>query len=134
MTRAPFRRDDYAEIEAAYFSGFRAEGLVNADPSGWLSTYSDAERFSPHPVVPPGALARYYIDEGRSLGALKERMAALLSSWEARDIEPDEFTLCPSGACASLLVLAMMKRLGVSDVLFETPSYFGSISRQSCST
>jgi hypothetical protein len=74
-------------------------------------------------------LAQYYIDEGDSLRARKEPVQRLLSAWEGRPISFQEFTLCPSGATAPLVVLAMLRSLGVSLVLFETPCYFATVEQ-----
>jgi DNA-binding transcriptional MocR family regulator len=74
-------------------------------------------------------LAPYYIDEGGALGVHKESLAELLCAWEGRHLAPDDFTLCPSGGSASLVILAALKEQGIKRVLFETPAYFGTIEQ-----
>jgi hypothetical protein len=74
-------------------------------------------------------LSKYYVDEGCALDAYKERLLPLLSAWEGCQISVEDFTLCPSGACASLVILATLKRLGVNRILFETPAYFATIEQ-----
>ncbi len=129
IDRRIFRPDDYGKLQARYFSDLRATGVVDADPSGWLSTYSQAETLARVPRVTPRDLARYYIDEGIALGADKERICSLVSSWEGTRVEADQITLCPSGASISLVTLAALKASGVQRVLFETPGYFGTIEQ-----
>jgi len=124
-----FHPDDYGAIDAKYFARLRQEGLVDADPSGWLATVSEAARYLRLPYAPSHAFARYYIDEGSTLKSHKEAFATLLSEWEGRVVGPDEFTLCPSGATASVVTLASLKALGVTCVQFETPCYFASIEQ-----
>lgn len=124
-----FEEDDYAEIHRRYFAELWTRGHVDADPSGWLSTYSEAEGLLQLPQMSASSLSKYYVDEGCGLAAYKERLLALLSEWEGHHISVDEFTLCPSGACASLVVLATLKTLGVNRILFETPAYFATIEQ-----
>jgi len=123
-----FSDDDYAEIRARYFNDLDP-GRIDADPSGWISTYSAAEVYIELPRLASCQLSRYYIDEGNTLGAYKEHLCQLLSAWENYAIDGDEFTLCPSGASASLTVIAALKKLGVKRILFETPAYFGTIEQ-----
>ena len=124
-----FMVDDYSEIQAKYFAELQRQGNVDADPSGWLSTYSEAENLLQLPRLVARDFAHYYIDEGNALKAEKEPVAKLLSAWEGHPIAHDEFTLCPSGASASLVALAMLKGLGVSRVLVETPCYFATLEQ-----
>jgi aspartate/methionine/tyrosine aminotransferase len=129
MKNGVFEKDDYAEIQRKYFDQLFTAGRVDADPSGWLLTYSDAEKFLQLPQVSPHDFAKYHVDEGRSLAGHKERLVPLLSSWEGRSLQPGEFTLCPSGGCASLVTLATLKALGIKKILFETPAYFATIEQ-----
>jgi histidinol-phosphate/aromatic aminotransferase/cobyric acid decarboxylase-like protein len=124
-----FTRDDYGEIQEKYFADLRAKNDVDADPSGWLRTYSEAEPLIRAPKPSSRDLARYYVDEGLALGAYKEQVCALVSSWEGRAVSPTELTLCPSCGCASLITLSALKAMGVKRVLFETPAYFGTIQQ-----
>ena len=125
----PFDRDDYAVIQKRYFAELRSAGCIDADPSGWLLTRSDSERFLSLPRLRARNFGHYYIDEGNALGNVKKRFARLLSAWEASSLTTDEFTVCPSGACASLTTLVALRRLGVGRILFETPAYFGTIEQ-----
>jgi histidinol-phosphate/aromatic aminotransferase/cobyric acid decarboxylase-like protein len=124
-----FMQDDYAEIEAKYFAELRQQGGVDADPSGWRGGHSDAEPWAPLPELRPNDLVPYYIDEGSALGEHKARLAELLQAWDGYRIPPNDFTVCPSGASASLVTLATLKLLGVRRIVFETPSYFASIDQ-----
>jgi histidinol-phosphate/aromatic aminotransferase/cobyric acid decarboxylase-like protein len=126
-----FMQDDYEEIETTYFAELRQKGQVDADPSGWRGNQSEAQQWVTLPRLKPSDLIPYYIDEGGALTHHKERIALLLQSWDGYHIQPNEFTLCPSVAAASLITLATLKQLGVRRVIFETPSYFGSIDQAS---
>lgn len=126
---SPFLPDDYAEVEATYFAELRQRGEVEADPSGWRGGRVDAEQWAPLPRLRTSDLVPYYIDEGEALARHKELIATLLRAWDGYDIRQDEFTLCPSGASASLVTLATLKHLGVGRIIFETPSYFASIDQ-----
>lgn len=53
----------------------------------------------------------------------------LIAEWDGAAISSEQFTVCPSGGSASLIVLAALKERGVKRVLFETPSYFGTIEQ-----
>lgn len=107
----------------------RALGTVDADPSGWVATYSRASRLVSLAPMRRRDFSRYYIDEGNSLRERKEPIRKLLSAWEEREVDLQEFTLCPAGATASLVILATLKALGISVVLFETPCYFGTVEQ-----
>ena len=124
-----FSSDDYIEIERKYFVDIRSSGVVDADPSGWLFSQTSVAEMMPTAQVGPLDLVQYRVDEDAALGDAKERIQPLLSAWEATDVFPNEFTICPSGACASLVALATVKSLGIRHVVFETPAYFGSIEQ-----
>lgn len=129
IDRQNFAYDDYGEINAQYFAELRNNGGADADPSGWVDTYSMAADQVENCPIKPSALARYYIDEGSTLGIQKERVCELLSAWEDRVVSYDGVTLCPSCGNASLIALAALKALGVRQILFETPAYFATIEQ-----
>jgi len=130
MKSGLFEKDDYADVQQKYFADLIMGGRVDADPSGWLLTYSDAEKFFHLPNIRTKDCAKYHIDDGRSLAKFKERIAKLLCRWEDQEsISLEEFTLCPSGGCASLVVLATLKGMGIKKVFFETPAYFATIEQ-----
>jgi len=129
INRRLFADDDYTAIVAKYFADLRQAGLVDADPSGWLFTYSEAEPWVVRPKVKARDIARYYIDEREALGVDKEKICALISAWEKRPVSANTVTVCPSGGCASLITLAALKAAGVRRILFETPAYFGTIEQ-----
>jgi DNA-binding transcriptional MocR family regulator len=131
IDRRFFSPDDYADIQKQYFTKLREHTGVAADPSGWLFTCSHAEQFLRLPRLTAADFSHYYVDEGGALGPFKDQLCGLLSAWEGHPISPEEFTICPSGTCASLVTLAMLKELRVKHVLFETPSYFGTIEQAS---
>jgi DNA-binding transcriptional MocR family regulator len=75
-------------------------------------------------------LVQYYIDEGDGLpGPSKGEVGELLSELEGRSISQEEFSLCPSATCATLVVLASLKALGVSTIRFETPTYYAPVEQ-----
>lgn len=53
----------------------------------------------------------------------------MLSVWEDSAVGIDEFTLCPSGALASLITLGTIRAHGVDTIVFETPCYFGTVEQ-----
>ncbi len=124
-----FLPDDYSAIEASYFAELRNSGLVDAEPSGWRNGHSMAEKWAPLPQLRPADLVPYYIDEGDALAQPKELIAKLLTAWDGYAIRPTEFTLCQSGAMASLITLITLRNRGVKRIIFETPSYFASIEQ-----
>lgn len=125
----PFARDDYSAVQARYFSDLINEGHVDADPSGWLLTHSASEKLISFPVIRRRDFARYYLDDGRSINAQREPIRQLLSAWEGSSLQPERFTVCPSGALASFVTLCVLKWKGVKRVIFETPSYYGTIEQ-----
>lgn len=128
IDRRIFAADDYNIIYKRYFAELRRQNRIDADPSGWLDTFSVAERLlQPHPL-PKGVIARYFIDEGRALGEHKERICSFISKWERSTVGFDGLTLCPSCGNASLITLATLKEMGAS-ILFETPAYFATIEQ-----
>ncbi|HEX3463787.1 MAG TPA: aminotransferase class I/II-fold pyridoxal phosphate-dependent enzyme [Candidatus Elarobacter sp.] len=131
MDSALFGNDDYESVQERYFADLRRDGHIDADPSGWLRTRSDAEDFVAFPSVGARDFSRYYLDEGNALGAYKDRIRSVLEAWEASLISKNEFTLCPSGTCSALLTLAVLKARGVRRVIVETPAYFGLIEQLS---
>lgn len=124
-----FDTDDYNAIQEKYFADLKRQRLVDADPSGWLDTYSEAEPLLEDHRLPHRALARYFIDEGDALGECKDRICSLISDWDSSTVHPEEVTLCPSCGSASLITLAMLKEMGVGTILFETPAYFATIEQ-----
>jgi DNA-binding transcriptional MocR family regulator len=102
---------------------------VDADPSGWLLTYSQSEDLIIFPEVTRHDFARYYLDYGSGLSPYKEHLSKLLTAWEGSDVSPDDFTLCPSGALGSLITLGTLKAQGIKRILFETPCYYGTLEQ-----
>ena len=121
-----FEPDNYDEITQTYFGTLRSSGKLYSDPSGWMDTYSEAaSRLSPVQIRVED-YGRYYLDIGRTLGPDKTRLLELLSKWEGVEMSDDNVTLSPSVSAASLMVLATLKTLNVSSLLFETPCYFAT--------
>jgi DNA-binding transcriptional MocR family regulator len=123
-----FAPDDFTAVKETYFADLGEE--VDAEPSGWLCVAPDALRFASLPRLTRGNLVRYCVDEGPGFPRkYKEQLGGLLSAWEGRPLLNDEFTVCPSGTCASLVVLATLKALGVGTMRFETPTYYAAIEQ-----
>jgi len=123
-----FAPDDFTALRTRYFSDM--VGQFDADPSGWLSIEPNSRDWLPIPTLSPPSVAQYYIDEGSGVaGPSKERIARLLSELEDRSLGKHEFSLCPSGTCASLVVLATLKDLGVAAIRFETPTYYAAVEQ-----
>lgn len=104
--------------------------MADADPSGWLVTAPNAARLAVLPRLRRKNLVQYYVDEGHGfVGDHKESLARLLSQWENRPISTDEFTVCPSGSCASLVTLVSLRSIGVRGIRFETPTYYAAVEQ-----
>src|SRR5256885_1189143 len=114
-----FDADNYGAIQTKYFAELRRQGRIDADPSGWLDTYTAAESLLPNYRVPDKAFAHYLIDDGDALGEPKDRICSLMSIWNGATLGRNEMTLCPSCGNASLIVLTALKELGIDKILFE---------------
>jgi hypothetical protein len=51
-----FAADDYNIIHQKYFAELKRQNRVDADPSGWLDTYSVAERLLEQHPLPERAI------------------------------------------------------------------------------
>jgi len=118
-----FRRDDFDEVNERYFAALRSGSEPFTDPSGWIETYSEAAALLPEIVIPSADLGRYYLDEGDTLGATKDKILSLVSAWENRIIVSRELTLCHSVSAGTFLILVVLRRRGVRTIVFETPGY-----------
>jgi hypothetical protein len=125
--RTFFPKDDYTRV-ARFFAPLRT-GLVYADPSGWLDTFSSVADNIIQPHLTVNDLARYCIDHGESLAAPKQTIANALSSWESRTVCRSEFTLFHSVSSATLGVLMFLKERGVNTLIMETPAYIITIEQ-----
>jgi histidinol-phosphate/aromatic aminotransferase/cobyric acid decarboxylase-like protein len=121
-----FEPDEYTAINNRYFAGIRHNGKADLDPSGWIETLSNAAHLT-LPLKHPLPLGRYYMDEGEALGSARSGLNQLLNIWEGTNVERDRFTVCPSVGVASLLTMAILRRRGVTRIVFETPCYFAAI-------
>jgi DNA-binding transcriptional MocR family regulator len=126
--RRLFVPDDYASVQGR-FRELRVNGQIDADPSGWRSTYSEAETLLPTPVIGRGDLSQYHLDAVLGLSAHRDAILSLLAAWEDRDVSSEEVTICPSGTIASLAILSVLKGKGVRHIRFETPAFFASIEQ-----
>lgn len=118
-----FRRNDFDPVYYDFFEEVWDSGDVYADPSGWNDTESTAAGLLPMIRVNEAALGRYYLDEDKTLGTLKEQILQLMEFWERRILGWDEMTLYNSVSTATAAVLVALKRLGARTVVFETPAY-----------
>lgn len=118
-----FRRNDFDPVYYDFFEEVWDSGDVYADPSGWNDTESTAAGLLPMIRVNEAALGRYYLDEDKTLGTLKEQILQLVEFWERRTLGWDEMTLYNSVSTATAAVLVALKRLGARTVVFETPAY-----------
>lgn len=118
-----FRRGDFDAVYYDFFKEVWASGDVYADPSGWNDTESKVSGLLPIIRVNQAALGRYYLDEDRTLGSLKEEILELIEFWEKRALGWDEITLYNSVSTATTAILIALKRLGAKTVVFESPAY-----------
>jgi histidinol-phosphate/aromatic aminotransferase/cobyric acid decarboxylase-like protein len=124
-----FRANDFDAVYYQFFEQIWDSGNVYADPSGWRDTESVAANLLPVTKIVPSQLGRYYLDEGTTLGVLKEQILELLGLWEKRRVEWQQVTLYNSASTATAAVLVALKRLGVRTILFETPAYSVTINQ-----
>jgi histidinol-phosphate/aromatic aminotransferase/cobyric acid decarboxylase-like protein len=118
-----FRRNDFDLVYYDFFEAVWDSGDVYADPSGWNDTGSTAASLLPVIRVNEAALGRYYLDEDKNLGSLKEQILQLVEFWEKKPLNWNEMTLYNSVSTATAAVLVALKRLGARTVVFETPAY-----------
>jgi histidinol-phosphate/aromatic aminotransferase/cobyric acid decarboxylase-like protein len=118
-----FRRNDFDLIYYDFFQEIWDSGDVYADPSGWQDTETRAASLLPTVHVNEAALGRYYLDEDKTLGSLKNQILQLVEFWEKRSLDWDEITLYNSVSTATAAILVALKRLGARTVVFETPAY-----------
>lgn len=118
-----FRRNDFDLVYYDFFEEIWDSGDVYADPSGWNDTEARAAGLLPTVHVNEAALGRYYLDEDKTLGSLKEQILQLVEFWEGRTLGWDEMTLYNSVSTATAAILVALKRLGARTIVFETPAY-----------
>jgi histidinol-phosphate/aromatic aminotransferase/cobyric acid decarboxylase-like protein len=118
-----FRRSDFDAVYYDFFEEVWESGEVYADPSGWNDTESRVASLLPAIRVNEAALGRYYLDEDKTLGSLKDQILQLIEFWEKRALAWEEITLYNSVSTATSAVLIALKRLGAKTVVFETPAY-----------
>jgi len=123
---SPFQPDEYTVINERYFADVRQAGYAEVDPSGWIETLSEAARMVPSNGRRLSA-SRYYMDEGDSLGMVRDDITHLLEAWDGASLEKNQFTACPSVGMASILTMAVLRRKGVRRIVFETPCYFAAV-------
>jgi histidinol-phosphate/aromatic aminotransferase/cobyric acid decarboxylase-like protein len=121
--RKLFQRNDIDQVYYTFFQDIWDSGDIYADPSGWHDTESQAAGLLPKILLNENALGRYYLDEGNTLGDLKDHILQLLEFWEKRHVDKEEMTLYSSVSTATAAILIALKRLGAKTVLFETPAY-----------
>jgi histidinol-phosphate/aromatic aminotransferase/cobyric acid decarboxylase-like protein len=122
----PFAADDYEEVNALYFADLLRTGTWKALPAGWHNPHNAAAAQAPAFDLSGVDRQRYALDEGHSLAEVKKALAGLASLWEGRTLAPNDLTLCPSVACANLVVLCALRRRGVRRIVLETPNYFAT--------
>jgi histidinol-phosphate/aromatic aminotransferase/cobyric acid decarboxylase-like protein len=118
-----FRRNDFDLIYYDFFEEIWDSGDVYADPSGWQDTEASAATLLPKIQINEAALGRYYLDEDKTLGSLKNQIIKLVEFWENRSLGWEEMTLYNSVSTATAAVLIALRRLGVKTIVFETPAY-----------
>lgn len=121
-----FEPDEFTAINNRYFADFQKTGKAEIDLSGWIETLSQVDGLIP-PSVPQLPLGRYYMDEGNALGEIRPKLHHLLELWEGVTFDPLRFTVCPSVGIASLLTMAVLRRRGITRIVFETPCYFAAL-------
>lgn len=124
-----FPEDKYSINNKEFFEDILRTESWAALPAGWWNPHvENLSLFNPRQIRKKD-LQWYSLDEGWSLNKRKINISRLIESWDDRDYNIDEFTLCTSVSASTLLILMSMKSKGVKNIFFETPSYFGSIEQ-----
>ncbi len=124
-----FDHDDFTAINERFLASARQDGPAVADPSGWQNTIWDSLELLPPLAIATDSIHRYQSDNNRGLAQFKERMLPSIRAWDQFDYDYDEMTLCGSVTMASLLALALLKRNGIKNIVFETPTYFATVEQ-----
>ncbi|MBI3510933.1 MAG: aminotransferase class I/II-fold pyridoxal phosphate-dependent enzyme [Bacteroidetes bacterium] len=95
---------------------------MSADPSGWLDTYSCVSEDKSFPQE----IQKYYSDFYSQLHHIKRDIIPLLSSWEKRELQPENLTLCHSATVGSAIALAFLIAKGIKTIILEAPFYFAT--------
>lgn len=124
MNTRLFLPDDYDRINKKYFKKLREENNITGDPSFWYDPYSAALDYFENKTI-----QKYRSDYQKSLDHYKAPLMELFDSWDDTKYDLSELTLCASATSASMILLSMLKQFGVSELFFETPAYFASLSQ-----
>ena len=124
-----FLENDLNDVYYNRFAEVWASGDIYADPSGWRDTEASVADLLPTIDVDRAALGRYYLDEGDTLGGLKDQIRSLLENWEQQPLHNNEFTLYNSVSTATNAVLIALRRLGAAAAIFQTPAYGVTINQ-----
>ena len=119
-----FSPDDFDRINIKYFSKLRDNGDMSTDPSGWLNTTPIAAN-----IINDNNYIPYYSDYNYQLKKSKNQILELISAWEHYRYDYDEITLCHSVTVGLVIALSFFKKLGIKNIIFETPAYFSTISQ-----
>lgn len=117
-----FEEDEYSELNKRLFLPIRESGQMNADPSGWLDTYSkvcEGELF-------PAEIQKYYSDFYNQLNPIKNEILPMLSAWENTELTTENITLCHSATVGSSIALSFLISKGIRTIILETPCYFAT--------
>ncbi len=117
-----FAKDEYPELNQRLFLPLRESGKMNADPSGWLDTYS---KVSEDELFPP-EIQKYYSDFYNQLNPIKKDILPMLSAWENIELIPENVTLCHSATVGSAIALSFLISKGIKTIILETPCYFAT--------
>jgi DNA-binding transcriptional MocR family regulator len=124
-----FDIDDFTSINERFLAAARRQGPAVADPSGWQHTVWQGWELLPPLALATERLHQYQSDTSRGLALFKNRMLPTLRAWDNYNYDYDEITLCSSVTMAALVTLALLKRRGVTTVIFETPTYYATVEQ-----
>jgi hypothetical protein len=119
--------DDFELIRRKYFREIIDNKSWEALPGGVQDNFSPFYKNFPIVNLTQDKMSGYKIDSGKNLNYLKEKLLPLLKEWEGREIELDEFSICPNATFAINICLLAMRFLGVEETIHETPAYFGTV-------
>lgn len=118
-----FSIDDYDEVYEQYFKDISVWEALDSDISYWYNITSKAIDL----LNIKNGTQHYKSDYSKGLAKEKAKIIQGIQQWEQYDIELDECTLCTSATIASLITLSALKKMGVQQIVFETPCYFASV-------
>ncbi|MCM5554141.1 aminotransferase class I/II-fold pyridoxal phosphate-dependent enzyme [Pleomorphomonas sp. NRK KF1] len=120
--------EDFDDV-ADRFKGIVASASWIAQPGAVMDTVVPTAASYDPLIMTADQLCGYRTDTGDVIYEEKMIIGGAISAFEKRDVPLNEFTMAPGVSSALMCVTSYLKYLGVSEVIFELPSYFASIEQ-----